>query len=90
MNITSEQVQILKSTWAIPNANPMDTGETVLIAFFTKFPQHKEHFKAFKNIPTEQLKVKNERNKQTKYTGIKFSIFNIYRAIPDFVGILLI
>lgn len=65
MNLTQEQVQILKTTWAIPLANPMDTGEAVLIAFFTKFPQHKEHFKAFKNIPTEQLKVKNEHTTQS-------------------------
>lgn len=64
MNITPEQVQIIKTTWATAIATPMDTGEAVLIAFFTKFPQHKDHFKAFKNIPNEQLKVKNERNYQ--------------------------
>lgn len=86
MNVTPEQVQILKANWAIPIANPMDTGEAVLIAFFTKFPQHKAHFKAFKNIPTEQLKVNDEF--PSKLPAV-LNLFN-RRAIPDFDDILLI
>lgn len=56
-NITSEQIEIIKTTWAIPAANPEDSGEAVLLAFFEKFPHNQEHFKAFKNVPLETLKV---------------------------------
>lgn len=57
MDITSQQIKIIKTTWAIPAANPEDSGEAVLLAFFEKYPHNQEYFKAFKNVPLETLKV---------------------------------
>lgn len=57
MTFTSEQVQMIKETWAKPAADPVGSGEAVLLAFFTKFPHHQENFKAFKSKPLNELKV---------------------------------
>ena len=55
--LTSEQIEIIQTTWAIPAANAVDSGEAVLLAYFDRFPKNQNNFNAFKNVPLLSLKV---------------------------------
>lgn len=55
--LTPEQISLIKTTWAIPAQNPIDSGEAVLYAFFEKYPSNQQKFLAFKNVPLPELKV---------------------------------
>ncbi|XP_037038743.1 globin CTT-VIIA [Bradysia coprophila] len=54
--VTPDQIDIIKTTWKIPAANPIDSGEVILLKFFEKFPHNQQKFLAFKNLPLESLK----------------------------------
>lgn len=56
-SLTSEQIAIIQSTWAIPAQNPIDSGEAILMAYFEKYPKNQEKFNSFKNTPLLSLKV---------------------------------
>lgn len=68
--VTPEQIDIIKTTWKIPAANPVDSGEVILLKFFEKYPHNQQKFMAFKNLPLDSLKV-------TKYTydAVTYFIF---------------
>lgn len=55
--LTPEQISIIQRTWNIPAANPLDSGEAILIAYFEKYPKNQEKFNAFQNVPLLSLKV---------------------------------
>lgn len=55
--MTPDQIDIIKTTWKIPAANPIDSGEVILLKFFEKYPHNQQKFLAFKNLPLESLKV---------------------------------
>ncbi|KAJ6636000.1 Globin CTT-VI [Pseudolycoriella hygida] len=54
--VTPDQIDIIQTTWKIPAANPVDSGEVILLKFFEKFPHNQQKFLAFKNLPLESLK----------------------------------
>lgn len=56
--LTPEQIEIIQTTWAIPAANAVDSGEAILLAFFKRFPKNQSYFHAFKNVPLLSLKVR--------------------------------
>lgn len=58
--VTPEQIDIIKTTWKIPAANPVDSGEVILVKFFEKFPHNQQKFLAFKNLPLDSLKVSDD------------------------------
>jgi hypothetical protein len=49
--LSAEQIKIIQSTWEIPNAHPLDTGEKILFSFLEQYPHNMVHFHAFKNTP---------------------------------------
>lgn len=55
--LTTEQIEIIQTTWAVPAANAVDSGEAVLLAYFERFPKNQQKFHAFKNVPLLSLKV---------------------------------
>ncbi|XP_055303353.1 globin CTT-VIIB-3 [Sitodiplosis mosellana] len=55
-SLTSEQIAIIQSTWAIPAQNAIDSGEVILLAYFEKYPKNQEKFNSFKNTPLLSLK----------------------------------
>lgn len=57
--LTAEQIDLIKTTWAIPAANAVDSGEAILLAYFERYPKNQEKFLAFKNVPLLSLKVSN-------------------------------
>lgn len=54
--LTMNQVNIIKTTWEIPAAKPLDTGEKILYTFLEKYPHNQLRFQAFKNTPIIMLK----------------------------------
>lgn len=56
-SLTSEQIAIIQSTWAIPAQNAIDSGEAILFAYFEKYPKNQDKFNSFKNTPLLSLKV---------------------------------
>lgn len=56
-SLTSEQIAIIQSTWAIPAQNAIDSGEAILLAYFEKYPKNQDKFNSFKNTPLLSLKV---------------------------------
>lgn len=54
--LTEQQIQIIKTTWEIPNAKPIDSGELILYRYFEKYPENQEKFLAFKNTPLLMLR----------------------------------
>lgn len=56
-SLTPEQIAIIQSTWSIPAANAIDSGEAILMAYFEKYPKNQDKFNSFKNTPLLSLKV---------------------------------
>lgn len=56
-DLTPAQIDIIKTTWGIPAANPTDSGVAIFYAFLEKFPGHKGDFANFKDLPLSDLKV---------------------------------
>lgn len=57
-SLTPAQISKIQTTWAIPAANPIDSGVAILITLFEKYPKNQEKFHAFKNTPLPSLKVR--------------------------------
>lgn len=57
LNLTPEQITAIVESWEFPAKNIFDSGDLILYKYFVKFPQYKQFFKKFKNVPLEQLKV---------------------------------
>lgn len=56
--LTPEQISTIKTTWKIAAQDP-ETGETIFLTFFEKYPQNQKKFLSFKNVPLAELKVIN-------------------------------
>lgn len=56
--LSDEQVKIIKTTWEIPAAKPLDTGEKILYQFLEQFPHNQLKFAAFRTTPLIMLKGK--------------------------------
>lgn len=54
--LTMNQINIIKTTWEIPAAKPLDTGEKILYTFLDRYPHNQLKFAAFKNTPIIMLK----------------------------------
>lgn len=57
INLTPEQSEIIKMSWAKPGSSPKDTGEVILLRFFDEYPKNQYYFSAFRNAPLLSLKV---------------------------------
>lgn len=55
-SLTDRQIELIKKSWAIPYANPLDSGEMVLYTYFERFPENQQKFQAFRNTPLIMLK----------------------------------
>lgn len=62
MDLTPTQRTAIQQTWAIPAENPIDSGESILLAYFERFPHNQQKFLAFRNVPAESLKVNMSKN----------------------------
>lgn len=56
-SLTPKQIEIIQKTWAIPSQNAIESGEDILIAYFSKYPKNQDKFNSFKNTPVLMLKV---------------------------------
>lgn len=70
--VTPDQIDIIKTTWKIPAANPVDSGEIILLKFFEKYPHNQQKFLAFKNLPLDSLKVSLKFNNFIVSTHLNF------------------
>lgn len=57
--LSDDQVKIIKTTWEIPAAKPLDTGEKILYQFLEQFPHNQLKFAAFRTTPLIMLKGRN-------------------------------
>lgn len=55
-DLTKNQINIIKTTWEIPAARPVDTGEKILYTFLDRYPHNQLKFAAFRNTPIIMLK----------------------------------
>nr|BAO18440.1 globin [Polypedilum nubifer] len=55
-NLDERQVALIKKSWEIVFARPLDSGEKILYAYLEKFPHNQEKFAAFRNTPLIMLK----------------------------------
>ncbi|XP_055906659.1 cytoglobin-1 [Eupeodes corollae] len=54
--MNDEDIYEVKKTWEIPMENPDESGQAILIEFFTQFPSNQQKFEQFREVPVVQLK----------------------------------
>ncbi|KAG5668876.1 hypothetical protein PVAND_016796 [Polypedilum vanderplanki] len=55
-DLDERQISIIKKSWEIVFARPLDSGEKILYAYLEKYPHNQEKFAAFRNTPIIMLK----------------------------------
>ncbi|XP_070508519.1 globin CTT-IIIA-like [Chironomus tepperi] len=69
--LSDRQVAIIKKSWEIPFAKPLDSGEKILYTYLEKFPHNQDRFAAFRNTPIIMLKgTPGFRSHANKIMGI--------------------
>nr|BAO18442.1 globin [Polypedilum nubifer] len=72
-DLSDRQVDIIKSTWAILNENPEESGEAIFYTFLERHPEHQKRYTAFRNKPLEELKGTPQIR---RHSGKIMNIFN--------------
>lgn len=60
LGLTEKQKRLVQNTWAIVRKDEVSVGVALVLAYFKKYPESQKEFKAFKDIPIDELS-KNKR-----------------------------
>uniref|UniRef100_T1GF38 Globin domain-containing protein n=1 Tax=Megaselia scalaris TaxID=36166 RepID=T1GF38_MEGSC len=56
LDISEKEVLEIKRTWKIPMADPLTSGETMLLKLFERYPANQKKFQDLKDLPFKDLK----------------------------------
>lgn len=54
--LTKAEIELIKETWKIPSANPIDSAEIIFYTFLERYPDNQQRFVMFKDKPLAELK----------------------------------
>ncbi|XP_020288539.1 cytoglobin-2 [Pseudomyrmex gracilis] len=60
LGMTEKQKKIVQNTWATVRKDPVSSGIAIMHALFTEHPEYQNQFKAFKDMPFDEL-AKNKK-----------------------------
>lgn len=55
-SLNNHQILIIKESWKIVYANPVQSGEAILFAFLSRYPQHQARYSTLTNTPLTELR----------------------------------
>ncbi|XP_057341377.1 globin-like [Microplitis mediator] len=80
-SLTSDDITRVRDTWGRINLKPVDLGLNIIIRFYEDYPQLKQCFDRFRDIPNDRLKYnKNFRDLALRYYN---GYDNMVRALED-------
>ncbi|XP_046486025.1 globin 1 [Neodiprion pinetum] len=79
--LTGKQKRLVTETWGIMRQDPMKLGIAVMMRLFTKHPDYRSQFHAFKDTPHEDL-PKNKRF-QAHASAIANALSTIIDSLKD-------